>query len=50
MIAYLRGTLIHKTPGRVIVDAGGVGYTAAIPVSSPSPSGSSGPPPSSPST
>ncbi|MGZ5467932.1 MAG: Holliday junction branch migration protein RuvA [Candidatus Aminicenantales bacterium] len=34
MIAYLKGTLIDKTPGRVIVDTGGVGYTAAIPVSS----------------
>lgn len=34
MIAYLKGTLIDKTPGRVVVDTGGVGYTAAIPVSS----------------
>jgi Holliday junction DNA helicase RuvA len=34
MIAYIRGTLIHKTPGRVIVDTGGVGYAVAIPVSS----------------
>ena len=34
MIAYLKGTLIDKTPGRVVIDTGGVGYTAAIPVSS----------------
>jgi Holliday junction DNA helicase RuvA len=34
MIAYLKGTLIHKTPGRVIVETGGVGFAAAIPVSS----------------
>ena len=34
MIAYLKGTLIDKTPGRVVVDTGGVGYAAAIPVSS----------------
>jgi Holliday junction DNA helicase RuvA len=34
MIAYLKGTLIHKTPGQVVIDTGGVGYCAAIPVSS----------------
>jgi len=34
MIAYLRGTLIQKTPGRVVVETGGVGYAASIPVSS----------------
>lgn len=34
MIAYLKGTLIHKTPGHVIVETGGVGYAAAVPVSS----------------
>ena len=34
MIAYLRGTLIHKPPGHVVVETGGVGYAAAIPVSS----------------
>jgi Holliday junction DNA helicase RuvA len=34
MIAYLKGTLLHKTPGRVIVETGGVGYDVAIPVSS----------------
>ena len=32
MIAYLRGTLIHKTPGHVIIDTGGVGYAAAVPL------------------
>jgi holliday junction DNA helicase RuvA len=34
MIAYLKGTLIHKTPGHVIVETGGVGYAVAMPVSS----------------
>ena len=34
MIAYLKGTLIHKTPGHVVVETGGVGYAAAVPVSS----------------
>jgi len=34
MIAYLRGTLIHKTPGHVVIETGGVGYAAAVPVSS----------------
>jgi len=34
MIAYLKGTLLHKTPGHVIVETGGVGYAVAIPVSS----------------
>ena len=34
MIAYLKGTLIHKTPGHVVIETGGVGYAAAVPVSS----------------
>jgi len=34
MIAYLKGTLIHKTPGQVVIETGGVGYAAAIPISS----------------
>ncbi len=34
MIAYLKGTLIHRTPGQVVIETGGVGYCAAIPVSS----------------
>jgi Holliday junction DNA helicase RuvA len=33
MIAYLKGTLIRKSPGHVVVDVGGVGYAAAIPLS-----------------
>jgi len=33
MIAHLRGTLLEKHPGYVIVDAGGVGYEVNIPVS-----------------
>jgi len=33
MIAYLKGTLLKKTPNQVIIDTGGVGYSAAIPVS-----------------
>lgn len=33
MIAYLKGTILQKTPSQVIVDIGGVGYCAAIPLS-----------------
>jgi Holliday junction DNA helicase RuvA len=33
MIAYLRGTVLEKHPNQVIVDAGGVGYDVAIPIS-----------------
>ncbi len=33
MIAYLRGTIRQKTPGQVIIDTGGVGYCASIPLS-----------------
>ncbi|MGA2532966.1 MAG: Holliday junction branch migration protein RuvA [Candidatus Aminicenantales bacterium] len=33
MIAYLKGILIHKTPGQVIIETGGVGYAAKIPLS-----------------
>jgi len=32
MIAHLRGKLIHKEPGQVIVEAGGVGYDVVISV------------------
>ncbi len=32
MIAHLRGKLIHKEPGRAIVEAAGVGYDVAISV------------------
>jgi holliday junction DNA helicase RuvA len=33
MIAHLRGVLLHKSPAQVVVDCGGVGYAAAIPLS-----------------
>ena len=33
MIANLKGTIIQKTPSQVVVDIGGVGYCAAIPLS-----------------
>jgi len=33
MIAYLKGTIFQKHPGQVILDIGGVGYAAAIPLS-----------------
>jgi Holliday junction DNA helicase RuvA len=33
MIAYLKGILIHKSPGQVIIETGGVGYRATIPLS-----------------
>ncbi len=33
MIAYLKGNILQKTPSQVVVDIGGVGYCAAIPLS-----------------
>src|SRR5450432_4433088 len=33
MIAHLRGILLEKHPNQAIVEAGGVGYDVAIPVS-----------------
>jgi Holliday junction DNA helicase RuvA len=33
MIARLEGTLIERTPTRVVIDVGGVGYEALIPLS-----------------
>lgn len=33
MIAFLRGTLIHKTPTEVSIDVQGVGYALSIPLS-----------------
>lgn len=33
MIAILRGALLEKKPGLVIVDVGGVGYEVAVPIS-----------------
>jgi Holliday junction DNA helicase RuvA len=32
MIAYLKGRILHKTPGHVVVDCAGVGYAATIPL------------------
>jgi len=32
MIAYLKGTIFRKRPGQVVIDIGGVGYCAAIPL------------------
>ena len=33
MISYLKGNLIHKSPGQVTIDIRGVGYCALIPLS-----------------
>jgi len=33
MIAYLRGRILQKSPAQVTLDVGGVGYLAAIPLS-----------------
>ncbi|HSF23075.1 MAG TPA: Holliday junction branch migration protein RuvA [Blastocatellia bacterium] len=33
MIARLSGTLVHKQPNTVVIDVGGVGYEATIPIS-----------------
>jgi len=33
MISYLKGNLIHKSPEKVTIDVGGVGYCALIPLS-----------------
>jgi Holliday junction DNA helicase RuvA len=33
MIGHLRGTLVEKTPSRLIVDVGGVGYEVLVPLS-----------------
>jgi holliday junction DNA helicase RuvA len=42
MIARLRGTLVDKTPSRIVVDAGGVGYDVQIPLSTFYPLGETG--------
>ena len=34
MIAYLKGTLVHKAPTRAVVEVGGVGFAVTIPLSS----------------
>jgi Holliday junction DNA helicase RuvA len=33
MIAYLKGKILHKKPGEVVVETGGVGYSLFIPLS-----------------
>ncbi|MGB9835998.1 MAG: Holliday junction branch migration protein RuvA [Candidatus Saccharicenans sp.] len=33
MIGYLKGKIWHKSPGEVIIDTGGVGYSVLIPLS-----------------
>ncbi|MHB8054785.1 MAG: Holliday junction branch migration protein RuvA [Candidatus Aminicenantales bacterium] len=33
MIAHLKGVILQKSPARLVVDCGGVGYAAAIPLS-----------------
>jgi len=33
MIAYLKGVIRQKSPSQIVVDCGGVGYAAAIPLS-----------------
>jgi len=33
MIAYLKGNLLQKSPNQIVVDIGGVGYCATIPLS-----------------
>lgn len=34
MISYIKGTLVEKTPARVVVEAGGIGHEISIPLSS----------------
>ncbi len=34
MITYLKGTLMHKTPTRAVIEVAGVGFDVAIPLSS----------------
>jgi Holliday junction DNA helicase RuvA len=34
LISYIRGTLVEKTPARVIVEAGNLGYDILVPLSS----------------
>lgn len=33
MIAYLKGTILRKLPHMVVIDVGGIGYAASIPLS-----------------
>lgn len=34
MISFIKGTLVEKTPARIVVETGGVGYEILIPLSS----------------
>jgi len=34
LISYIRGTLVEKTPARIVIEAAGVGYEMLIPLSS----------------
>jgi Holliday junction DNA helicase RuvA len=34
LISYIKGTLVEKTPARVVVEAGGVGHDILVPLSS----------------
>ena len=42
MIARLRGTVVDKSPNRVVIDVGGVGYSVQIPLSTFYPLGDTG--------
>jgi Holliday junction DNA helicase RuvA len=42
MIARLRGSLVEKTPSRIVVDVGGVGYDVQVPLSTFYPLGEAG--------
>jgi len=42
MIARLRGALVEKTPGRIIVEVGGVGYEVQVPLTTFYPLGDAG--------
>ena len=42
MIARLRGTLVDKSPSRIVVDVGGVGYDVQVPLSTFYPLGEAG--------
>jgi len=34
LISYIKGTLVEKTPARIVVEAGGIGHEISIPLSS----------------
>lgn len=34
MISFIKGTLVEKTPARIVLEAGGIGYEVLIPLSS----------------